>query len=104
MQKIVSDGCSLLSKHLGSIFEFSLTLRSASPRLVLYRKLAEDSLSSFPIDDEGSTVKSTGEESEQVHDHSPIFPRGSCCWVDTGSTLLFNVPEFLSWLDSSSKQ
>ena len=101
MQKVVNDGRSLLSKHLGSIYEFSLTLRSASPRLVLYRKLAEDSLSSLPIDEEGSTVKFTGDESEQVVDP---FPQGICCWVDTGSTLLFNVPELFSWLDSSSKQ
>ncbi|KAJ0970439.1 hypothetical protein J5N97_023316 [Dioscorea zingiberensis] len=84
LQRIVDDGRSLLSDHLGSVLEFSLTLRSASPRLVLYQQLAEDSLSSFPMDDEANT----GE-------------RKSCCWVDTGSTLLFRVSELLHWLDLS---
>ncbi|XP_039137617.1 UDP-glucose:glycoprotein glucosyltransferase [Dioscorea cayenensis subsp. rotundata] len=84
VQKIVDDGRALLSEHLGSVLEFSLTLRSASPRLVLYQQLAEDSLSSFPMEDEGN-----GEE------------RKSCCWVDNGSTLLFKVSELRPWLDST---
>lgn len=86
VQKIVDDGRALLSEHLGSVLEFSLTLRSASPRLVLYQQLAEDSLSSFPMEDEGN-----GEE------------RKSCCWVDNGSTLLFRVSELRSWLDSTKQ-
>lgn len=109
VQKIVNDARSLLSGHLASIFEFSLTLRSASPRLVLYMQLAEESLSSFPIEEEGNSINSSEDKSEKVTGY-PLTstnaggPEGSCCWVDTGSTLLFNVPELLSWLDNSSKR
>jgi hypothetical protein len=41
----------ILTEPLSTIFVFSLTLQSASPRLVLYMQLAEDSLSSVPITD-----------------------------------------------------
>ncbi|ONK57353.1 uncharacterized protein A4U43_C10F19220 [Asparagus officinalis] len=109
IKKIVDDGRSMLSNHLGSIFEFSLTLRSASPRLVLYRQLAEDSLSSFSIDEEVGSLNFTGDESGRVADSSVVsnnqsIPPSSCCWVDTGSMLLFNVSQLLSWLDTSFKQ
>jgi UDP-glucose:glycoprotein glucosyltransferase len=49
VKKIVEHGSSLLSEPLASLFEFSLILRSESPTLVLYRQLAHDSLSSFPL-------------------------------------------------------
>lgn len=98
VQKIVDDGQSLLSKHLGSIYEFSLTLRSASPRLVLYRQLAEESLSSLPVDESGLVADHSAVRS------SPLSYRGSCCWVDTGIKILFNVPELLSWLDTATKR
>ncbi|XP_058110357.1 UDP-glucose:glycoprotein glucosyltransferase isoform X2 [Magnolia sinica] len=109
-QKIVKYGRSLLSDPLASIFEYSLTLRSASPRLVVYRQLAEDSLSSFPLADETYSKHAAGDNSEphaspdsKRVDHSlismnPKSPGGSCCWVDTGSTLLFDVSELLLWL------
>jgi hypothetical protein len=41
----------ILTEPLSTIFVFSLTLQSASPRLVPYMQLAEDSLSSVPITD-----------------------------------------------------
>ncbi|WOL04288.1 UDP-glucose:glycoprotein glucosyltransferase [Canna indica] len=110
VQKIVEDGHTLLSETLGSVFEFSLTLRSASPRLVLYRQLAEDSLSSFPIDDEINSVPITGEN--QIPDaidagysltNATTRSHGAqCCWIDTGNALLFNTTELLAWLESSS--
>ncbi|XP_020594123.1 UDP-glucose:glycoprotein glucosyltransferase-like [Phalaenopsis equestris] len=99
---ILNDGQSFLSNRLGSIFEFSLTLRSASPRLALYRQLAEDSLSSFPVDEEVNST-TIGLTSDGDHSRSTRLVKSgrSCCWVDTGSVLLFNVPELLSWLDTS---
>ncbi|KAG0448863.1 hypothetical protein HPP92_027626 [Vanilla planifolia] len=107
VEKIVADGRSLLSSHLGSIFEFSLTLRSASPRLALYRQLAEDSLSSFPIDDEANSLTAWSLKDGPKADHSyistnPLKSARHCCWIDTGSSLLFNVPELLLWLDEST--
>ncbi|KAG1353977.1 UDP-glucose:glycoprotein glucosyltransferase [Cocos nucifera] len=112
IHKIVHDGRSLLSDPLGSVFEFSLMLRSASPRLVLYRQLAEDSLSSYPFDGETNSEHVVGDMSEPnsrvnvepfVISRNLRSPGGSCCWVDTGSALLFNVTELLSWLDNSAK-
>jgi UDP-glucose:glycoprotein glucosyltransferase len=64
-QKIVEDARTLLNEPLSSIFEFSLTLRSTSPRLVLNRQLAKESLSSFPIDDSPEQISGSG---------------GTCCW------------------------
>jgi UDP-glucose:glycoprotein glucosyltransferase len=64
-QKIAEDARTLLNEPLSSIFEFSLTLRSTSPRLVLNRQLAKESLSSFPIDDSPEQISGSG---------------GTCCW------------------------
>ncbi|KAK8617673.1 hypothetical protein V6N13_080581 [Hibiscus sabdariffa] len=106
--KILKHGSSLLSESLASLFEFSLTLRSASPRLVLYRQLAEESLSSFPLsDDSYSHNVSEGDASEAVGTKkldpllvglNPRSPHGKCCWVDVGEELFFDVAELQSWL------
>lgn len=106
LRTIVNYGKSLLSKPLASVFEFSLTLRSASPRLVLYRQLAEDSLSSFPLVDYSSA--SSNEGGFETNDNAkskkvePLLlgvnsraPNGKCCWVDTGAALLFDANELL---------
>ncbi|XP_037450870.1 UDP-glucose:glycoprotein glucosyltransferase-like isoform X3 [Triticum dicoccoides] len=91
-QKIVEDVRSFLSEPLASIFEFSLTLRSASPRLVLYRQLAEESLSSVPVKDDAL---------EQISGSGAV--EGTCCWVDTGNTLFFNSDDLHKWLEGSGK-
>lgn len=107
LQNIVKYGRSLLSEPLASMFEVSLTLRSTSPRLVLYRQLAEESLSSFPLADESSTTEEITEPGSDAFKKksdnllismNPRIPEGKCCWVDTGGTLFFNVPELLVWL------
>lgn len=109
LKKIVDYGRSLLNEHLGSLFEFSLTLRSASPRLVLYRQLAVESLSSFPIYDDvntnsvdGGTEMNENTESKKVEpllvSMNPRSLGGKCCWVDTGGALFFDVSELLTWL------
>uniref|UniRef100_A0A0E0CPF8 UDP-glucose:glycoprotein glucosyltransferase n=1 Tax=Oryza meridionalis TaxID=40149 RepID=A0A0E0CPF8_9ORYZ len=95
VQKIVEDARSFLSEPLASIFEFSLTLRSASPRLVLYRQLAEESLSSIPVKD--GTLEQTSGPSTGENFHEAV--KGTCCWVDTGSALLFNSADLRKWLD-----
>ncbi|KAG2321665.1 hypothetical protein Bca52824_014878 [Brassica carinata] len=78
--KISTQASTLLAKPVASLFQFSLTLRSASPRVVLYRQLADESLSSFPHGDDPSATH--------------------CCWVDTGSSLFYDVADLLSWLAS----
>lgn len=109
-KRIVKCGRSLLSESLAALFEFSLSLRSASPRLVLYRQLAEESLSSYPLADESNTSQVSGRISETnetmgTKRSDPLFlgvnpnsPGGQCCWVDTGEALFFDVAELLLWL------
>ena len=116
LKKILAHGHSLLSEPLASIFEFSLTLRSASPRLVLYRQLAEESLSSFPLLDESTQNNVNGGVSETVESTqarksdplnvgvNPKSPGGKCCWVDNGSTLFFDVAELKLWLHNTYDQ
>lgn len=105
LKKIAEHGKSLLTEPLASIFEFSLTLRTASPRLVLYRQLAEESLSSFPPADDVVEGKSEPNETTKP-DNSEAFllgknlksPGNKCCWVDTGGSLFFEVTELHKWL------
>ncbi|KAL3638178.1 hypothetical protein CASFOL_018048 [Castilleja foliolosa] len=110
LKLIASYGKSLLSEPLASLFEFSLTLRSASPRLVLYRRLAEESLSSFPLADDViiNTVDGSGpiETTKTKNSEAPLSgmnlksPGNKCCWVDTGGSLFFEVSELQSWLQT----
>lgn len=102
-QKIVEDARTLLNEPLSSIFEFSLTLRSASPRLVLYRQLAEESLSSVSVNDSPNKVSGhgTGENFDEASGSSSSG--GTCCWVDTGNVPLFNSADLREWLEGSGK-
>ncbi|KAF3444470.1 hypothetical protein FNV43_RR14162 [Rhamnella rubrinervis] len=112
LKKILRYGRSLLTEPLASVFEFSLILRSASPRLVLYQQLAEESLSSFPLADEsnpngvGGGISETNEyvqtkKSDLLNvGKNPKSPGGKCCWVDTGGALFFDIAELQLWLRS----
>lgn len=113
LKKILEHGRPLLREPLASLFEFSLMLRSASPRLVLYRQLAQESLSSFPLgDDESLSDNGIGENTEtkeeiEVRKVDPLHvgvdlksPQGKCCWVDNGEQLFFDVSELRLWLQS----
>ncbi|CAN6458439.1 unnamed protein product [Victoria cruziana] len=112
LQKILSYGRSLLKEPLSSVFEFSLVLRTASPRLVLYRQLAKESISSLPLADEINSLNGNPETlrpSERLNGRrtdnffvgkNPGNIRGKCCWAETGSTIFFDVSELLLWLDS----
>ncbi|GAB2231281.1 hypothetical protein Droror1_Dr00027570 [Drosera rotundifolia] len=112
ISKIVETGSSFLGDDLASMFEFSLILRSASPRLVLYRQLAGESLSSFPltVDNtsnavEGEIIENNGDNGGRKNDRklvgmNPIGPGGTCCWVDTGGSLFTEVADILSWFQS----
>ncbi|KAL0357165.1 UNVERIFIED_CONTAM: UDP-glucose:glycoprotein glucosyltransferase [Sesamum calycinum] len=87
---------------------------SASPRLVLYRQLAEESLSSFPLADDvisntidggisepNDTTKTTNSEAFLLG-MNPKSPGNKCCWVDTGGSLFFEVGELQVWLQNSN--
>ncbi|KAK4493249.1 hypothetical protein RD792_017874 [Penstemon davidsonii] len=109
LKKISKYGKSLLGEPLASVFEFSLTLRSASPRLVLYRQLAEESLSSFPLSDDISshTIEVGNFEPNETRKSeafllgiNPSSPGNRCCWVDTGGSLFSDVKELQLWLQT----
>ncbi|KAJ0010857.1 hypothetical protein Pint_33128 [Pistacia integerrima] len=107
LKRILKHGSSLLGESLASLYEFSLMLRSASPRLVLYRQLAEESLSSFPLVEESNSEASENLET-RISDSllvgvNPKSPGGKCCWVDTGGALFFDVFELLLWLRNPSE-
>ncbi|KAG9456989.1 hypothetical protein H6P81_001497 [Aristolochia fimbriata] len=115
IQKIASYGRSILSEPLASVFEFSLSLRSASPRLVVYRQLARESLSSFPFTDytnpdcENGDIRCQGAKSDNkkfdnvMVSMNPESPSGKCCWVDTGSELFFDISELQKWLSTKQR-
>ncbi|TKY60158.1 UDP-glucose:glycoprotein glucosyltransferase [Spatholobus suberectus] len=109
LKKILECGRPLLREPLRSLFELSLMLRSASPRLVLYRQLAEESLTSFPLGDENYSDDETEEklQTEKKIERRKLDPLhagvnlkshgGKCCWVDTGEHLFLDVYELLTW-------
>ncbi|KAI3827826.1 hypothetical protein L1987_01912 [Smallanthus sonchifolius] len=115
LQKICNYGKSLVTGQLTSVFELSLTLRSSSPRLVLYQQLAEESLSSFPLSDDintnfidgGVSESNEGKEAKKADSLlvgvNPRSPGGKCCWVDTGGALFFDLPELQLWLCNPHK-
>jgi UDP-glucose:glycoprotein glucosyltransferase len=103
IQKIVEDARVILTDPLSTIFGFSLTLRSASPRLVLYRQLAEESLSSVPTSDSLEQISGQSTEESFLEAGSPRIFGGTCCWVDTGNTLLFNSADLHQWIDGLEK-
>jgi len=80
-------------------------LRSASPTLVLYRQLARDSLSSFPLlhnDNEIVEIKKNETQLDPLRVGVSVeSPGGKCCWVDTGEHLFFHVHELRSWLQNN---
>nr|XP_034910754.1 UDP-glucose:glycoprotein glucosyltransferase isoform X2 [Populus alba] len=112
LKKIMKHGHALLSDTLASLFDFSLILRSASPRLVLYRQLAEESLSSFPLLDDSFSNNASGglaktNDTNEMKRSDPLLvrrnpeiPGGKCCWVDTGAALFYDVADLLLWLHS----
>ena len=112
LKKIMKHGHALLSDTLASLFDFSLILRSASPRLVLYRQLAEESLSSFPLLDDSFSNNASGglaktNDTNEMKRSDPLLvqrnpeiPGGKCCWVDTGAALFYDVADLLLWLRS----
>ncbi|KAK7399679.1 hypothetical protein VNO78_10868 [Psophocarpus tetragonolobus] len=114
LKKILECGRPLLSEPLKSLFEFSLMLRSASPRLVLYQQLAEESLMSFPLGDENYSDDEIEEKLQidkkiergkldPMHGQNLKSHRGKCCWVDTGEHLFLDVYELLAWLQGSAE-
>ena len=70
---------------------------------MLYRQLAEESLSSVCIKDSPGQISGhgTGENFDEAV--GPNSSGGTCCWVDTGNVLLFNSADLHEWLEGLGK-
>ncbi|XP_024372023.1 UDP-glucose:glycoprotein glucosyltransferase isoform X2 [Physcomitrium patens] len=104
VQHIEERGSSILGAPLSPLFRLSLSLRSASPRLVLYRQLASESLAVY------NSVKKVEEKipNEVVSDRwsigkPPTASEGRCCWIDTGSEIFYDESEVFNWLQFSTE-
>ncbi|CAM6098919.1 unnamed protein product [Calypogeia fissa] len=113
VQLIVKQGSALLGKTLSPLFHFSLLLRSVSPKVVLYRQLAQESLSthfsSDPLRSTSDEISSTsrgrdnsGTETDAwSSSENPSGPQGKCCWVDVGSQAFLEDSDLKEWLQST---
>ena len=70
---------------------------------MLYRQLAEESLSSVSIKDSPEQI--SGHATEENFDGAvgPNSSGGTCCWVDTGNVTLFNSADLRDWLEGLGK-
>ncbi|KAG0591180.1 hypothetical protein KC19_1G156300 [Ceratodon purpureus] len=104
VQYIEEKGSSLLGEPLSPLFRLSLSLRSASPKLVLYRQLATESLSLY---DSGNKANEKGSNEVDADRWSvgkiPSVSEERCCWIDTGSRILFEESEVFNWLQFSAE-
>lgn len=100
-QLIVSRGVAALSDQLRPIFLLSLMLRSASPKLVLFRQLAQESLAYSPPNSGSLRAESERHDTDRwAVSKNPVAPEGKCCWVDVGSKKFFDEVELSDWLES----
>jgi UDP-glucose:glycoprotein glucosyltransferase len=125
------QGSSLLGPSLSPLFRLSLSLRSASPKVLLYQQLAQESLAAaaphnnFLSHTTTTTLNSESVPNEEETDpqhftpkpyvadrwsisKSPVAPNGGtssfCCWVDTSSGILLQESELLDWLKLIKKR
>jgi hypothetical protein len=116
IELIVKKGTALLGSTLSPLFHFALLLRSVSPKIVLYRQLSQESLSSHlskdPLNKASNNSSSetlgnvaTGPESDAwSSSENPKLHHGKCCWVDVGSEIFFEESELNNWLQSTGER
>lgn len=130
VHQIVEQGSSLLGPSLSPLFRLSLSLRSASPKVLLYQQLAQESLAAAAPHNNFLSHTTTTPNSESVPNEeetdpqhftpkpyvadrwsiskSPVAPNGGtgsfCCWVDTSSGILLQESELLDWLKLIKKR
>lgn len=102
---ILHIGSSILDGPLQPVFHLSLLLRSASPKLVLYRQLAEESLLYHMRSKQEGPHYSNQRESQEDDDLCRTSPHAAgkkepCCWVDVGHSAFSTEFELADWLDT----
>eukprot|EP00250_Pteridium_aquilinum_P011892 c20372_g1_i1 orf=227-5122(+) len=111
--RILQISTSVLDGPLQPVFHLSLLLRSASPKLVLYQQLAEESLlhhQGYPHEDlhhHSQCEDSLEEGTHQCRIADISKEKNPCCWIDAGHRAFFDESELTDWLDTlktSSKE
>lgn len=113
VELIVKQGSALLGKTMSPLFHFSLVLRSLSPKVVLYRQLSQESLSTHfssdplqtPSEDPSSTeLGRVSARAEIDSSKNPAAPQGKCCWVDVGTQVFLEESDLKEWLQSTKER
>ncbi|BFI40446.1 UDP-glucose:glycoprotein glucosyltransferase [Marchantia polymorpha subsp. ruderalis] len=98
VHKIVKEGTEIVGSSLAPLFQFSLSLRSASPKIVLYRQLAQQSISEHFSMRANTNNDGLDKVDQWSVSENPIAPEGQCCWVEVGSHVLLGESELKKWL------
>ncbi|GAQ80221.1 UDP-glucose:glycoprotein glucosyltransferase [Klebsormidium nitens] len=93
-EQILSQATQNFTQPQASLFHLSLSLRLASPKLVVYRQLASESLERLGLASLATTAKSKDDERWKVT-RNPASPGGAmCCWVEApGKSVLRTARE-----------
>ncbi|MCO5576449.1 hypothetical protein L7F22_030259 [Adiantum nelumboides] len=108
LNSILHIGSSILDGPLQPVFHLSLLLRSASPKVVLYRQLAEESLlhhMGIMQEDFHPSCQCDGEQQENECTTSSrvVSEKKPCCWVDVGNQAFYSESELADWLGAFRK-
>ncbi|KAL2613121.1 hypothetical protein R1flu_024813 [Riccia fluitans] len=98
LQHILEKGADLVGSSLAPLFHFSLLLRFASPKIVLYRQLAQQSLSEHLSERTHLKIHDPAKVDQWSVSKNPVAPEGQCCWVEVGSRILLGESELKEWL------
>ncbi|KAL3679974.1 hypothetical protein R1sor_022930 [Riccia sorocarpa] len=104
LQRILDKGANLVGTSLAPVFHLSLLLRSASPKIVLYRQLAQQSLSEHLSERTSLKINDQAKVDQWSVSKNPIAPEGQCCWVEVGSRILLGESELKEWLQFVQKR
>ena len=98
ISKFLEIGSHLMGPTLAPLLHLSLSMRSMSPKVVLYRQLAQESLRRA-----GLGQADADGDGWQVGEN-PVAP-GGCCWLDVGEKdLLVGEEKIEKWLQLLSPE
>lgn len=93
-EQILNRATQNFTRPQASLFHLSLSLRLASPKLVVYRQLASESLDRLGLTSPATTAKSRDDERWLVTKNPASLGGEMCCWVETpGKSVLRSAQE-----------
>lgn len=103
-QQILAHASQNATKSSASLFHLSLSLRLASPKLVVYRQLATESLERLEVVAGSATGATRDDERWLVSKNPPALGGEKCCWVETpGRRILQTAQEVELALSSDAE-